>query len=59
MKSLTLTANQKPDRLKMAEYQMMMRAEGYGRIVVKVEGQEDTIIEVEQTDADGRVLLRD
>ena len=46
-----------PKRVK--ELQRRMRREGIGRLVVKVDGEEDMVLEIARKDADGRSLLED
>lgn len=60
MKTLKLTASNKPNGKQVAEYRQMMKTEGIGRLVVRVDGSdEEMVIEFEQKDAEGRTLLCD
>ena len=59
MEQLTVTASRKPNKKDVEDYKAFLKREGFGRLVVKIEGQEDMVIEVERKDADGRELLQD
>ena len=59
METYVLTASKKPNKKDVEDYKAFLKREGFGRLVVKIEGQEDMVIEVERKDADGRELLQD
>jgi len=58
VKTLKVTASKKPNQKEREAYLQFMRTEQIGRVViVNKETGEETVLEVEQKDAEGRTLL--
>jgi len=54
---MTIASSRKPNAKEREDFKRFMRSSNIPRLVVKIEGQDDMIIEIEQKDAEGRDLL--
>lgn len=60
MKILRVKTSKVPSNKEKAELLQFMRTEGFGQVVlVNQETGEETVLELEHRDADGRSLLQD
>lgn len=59
MQQMILTSSRRPNKQEEAHFLNFMRTEQIGQLIIKIEGQEDCVLTIQQKDADGRSLLQE